>query len=246
MHVFANPARFLVIARPLTGWLGWGGGLMIAAALAWGLLVAPRDYLQGDSVRIMYVHVPAAWLGMGGWTGLAIASLTQLVWRHPLAAIAGRAIAAPGALFTAICLATGSLWGRPTWGTYWEWDGRMTSMLVLLFLYAGYMLLAEAESERGGEGRITAIFGLLGAINIPIIHYSVVWWNTLHQGQSISIVRGTSSIDASMLWPLLASAIGFSLLFGAIVLMRMRTMLARQKVEARLRRLATTGAEPAA
>jgi heme exporter protein C len=196
----------------------------------------PPDYLQGDSVRIMYVHVPAAWLGMGGWTGIAIASLMQLVWRHPLAGVAGRALAVPGALFTAICLVTGSLWGRPTWGTYWEWDGRMTSMLVLLFLYIGYIALADADRERGGEGRITAIFGLVGAINIPIIKYSVEWWNTLHQGQSISVAR--LQHRPSMLWPLLISALGFSLLFGAIVLMRMRAELARQKVEARLRRMA--------
>ncbi len=238
MHVYANPARFLKIARPLTGLLGWSGVALIAVALAIGLFLAPRDYLQGESVRIIYVHVPAAWLGMAGWTGIAVASLMQLVWRHPLAAVAGRAIAVPGAVFAFVCLATGSLWGRPTWGTYWEWDGRMTSMLVLLFLYLGYIALAGAEKEKGGEGRITAIFGLVGAVNLPIIRYSVVWWNTLHQGQSIDIVEGRSSIDSSMLWPLLASALCFSLLFGAIVLMRMRAELARQKVEARMRRMA--------
>ena len=237
MHILANPARFLKIARPLTAWLGWGGALLIAAALAAGLFLAPQDYLQGDSVRIMYVHVPAAWLGMAGWTGIALAGLAQLVWRHPLAGVAGRAVAVPGAFFTAICLVTGSLWGRPTWGTYWEWDGRMTSMLVLLFLYIGYIALADAEREKGGEGRLTAIFGLVGAINIPIIRFSVEWWNTLHQGQSISFTGGGSTIDASMRWPLLASALGFSLLFGALVLMRMRAMLARQKVEARMRRM---------
>ena len=237
MHIYANPARFLKLARPLTMWLGWSGAALIAFALTSGLFLAPKHYLQGESVRIMYVHVPAAWLGMGGWTGIAIASLMQLIWRHPLAAVAGRAVAVPGALFTAICLVTGSLWGRPTWGTYWEWDGRMTSMLVLLFLYIGYIVLADADRERGGEGRITAIFGLIGAINIPIIKYSVEWWNTLHQGSSISVTRG-SSIDPSMLWPLLISTVGFSLLFAAIVLMRMRTMLARQKIEARLRRMA--------
>jgi heme exporter protein C len=236
MHIFANPARFLKIARPLTPWLGWGGGLLVVAALAWGLLVAPRDYLQGDSVRIMYVHVPAAWLGMAGWGGIAIASLMQLVWRHPLAGIAARAIALPGAVFTAICLATGSLWGRPTWGTWWEWDGRMTSMLVLLFLYIAFIALADAERDKGGEGRLAAIFGLVGAINLPIIHYSVLWWRTLHQGQSIGL--RSSSIDASMLWPLFASALGFSLMFGAVVLMRMRAALAQQKVESRLRRMA--------
>lgn len=238
MHIYANPARFLRIARPLTAWLGWAGVLLIAGALAVGLFVAPPERLQGESVRILYLHVPAAWLGMAGWTGIAVASLMQLVWRHPLAAVAGRAIAVPGAVFTFICLATGSLWGRPTWGTYWEWDGRMTSMLVLLFLYVGYIALAGAEKEKGGEGRITAIFGLVGAVNLPIIRYSVVWWNTLHQGQSIDMLRGRSSIDSSMLWPLLVSAIGFTLLFGAIVLMRMRAELARSKVEARMRRMA--------
>ena len=236
MHIFANPARFLRIARPLTPWLGWGGGALVAAALAIGLFVAPPDYLQGDSVRILYIHVPAAWLGMAGWAGIAAAGLMQLVWRHPLAAVAAGAIAVPGAVFTAICLATGSLWGRPTWGTWWEWDGRMTSMLVLLFLYIGFVALAAAERERGGDGRLAAIFGLVGAVNLPIIHYSVLWWRTLHQGQSIGL--GRSSMDGSMLWPLLASALGFSLLFGAIVLMRMRTALARQKLEARLRRMA--------
>ena len=236
MHIFANPARFLKIARPLTPVLGWGGAVLIVSALAVGLFVAPRDYLQGESVRIIYVHVPAAWLGMGGWTGLAIASFMQLVWRHPLAAVAARAIAVPGAVFAALCLVTGSLWGKPTWGTYWHWDARLTSMLILLFLYIAYIALDDAERERGGEGRIAAIFGLVGAINIPIIHYSVEYWNTLHQGQSISFLRASSTIDASMLWPLLVSAAGFSLLFGAIVLMRMRAALARQKVEARLRR----------
>ena len=151
---------------------------------AWspGLTLTPPDYLQGETVRILYIHVPAAWLGMAGWAGIAAASVSQLVWRHPLAAVAGRAIAPAGATFAAICLLTGSIWGRPTWGTWWEWDGRLTSMLVLFFLYLGYIALASAERERGGEGRIAAIFGLVGAINLPIIHYSVLWWRTLHQG----------------------------------------------------------------
>jgi heme exporter protein C len=177
---------------------------------------------------------------MGGWTGIAAASLMQLIWRHPLAAVAARAIAVPGAVFSAICLITGSLWGRPTWGTYWEWDGRMTSMLVLLFLYFGYIALAAAEKEKGGEGRISAIFGLVGAINIPIIRFSVEWWESVHQRASISLLEGRVSIDPSMLWPLLGSALGFTLLFAAIVLMRMRAELARNKVEARMRRMAAS------
>ena len=236
MHIFANPNRFLGFARPLTPWLGWSGALLVAIAVGAGLFVTPRDYLQGESVRIMYVHVPAAWLGMAGWSGLALASLMQIVWRHPLAAVAARAVAVPGALFTAICLATGSIWGRPTWGTWWEWDGRLTSMLVLLFLYIAYIALAGASSERGGSSRVAAIFGLVGAVNLPIIHYSVLWWRTLHQGQSITL-KG-STIDGSILWPLPVALLGFTLLFAAIVLMRMRAMLAQGKVEARLRRMA--------
>ena len=238
MHALANPARFLRIARPASTILVLAGLALAASGMVAGLTLTPPDYLQGETVRILYVHVPAAWLGMAGWAGIAVASAMQLVWRHPLAAVAARALAVPGAVFAALCLVTGSLWGRPTWGTYWEWDGRMTSMLVLLFLYLAYIALANADRERGGEGRVTAIFGLVGAVNLPIIHYSVVWWNTLHQGQSISFVRASSSIDGSMLWPLLVSALGFNLLFAAIVLMRMRTELARNKVAARMRRLA--------
>ena len=236
MHRFANPARFLKIARPATAWLLLFGLALTAIALFGGLALTPPDYLQGETVRIMYVHVPAAWLGMAGWAGIAAAAVAQLVWRHPLAAVAGRALAPAGATFAAICLVTGSIWGRPTWGTWWEWDGRLTSMLILFFLYLGYIALAEAEKERGGEGRLAALFGLVGAINLPIIHYSELWWRTLHQGQSLSIEGST--IEFSILWPLLVAALGFTCLFGAAVLMRMRAELAQAKVEARMRRAA--------
>jgi heme exporter protein C len=238
MHRLANPARFLRIARvatPLT--LGLGAILTIAG-LYIGLFASPPDYQQGESVRIMYVHVPAAWLGSGGYLALAIASATALIWRHPLATIAARAIAPAGAAFTAICLMSGSLWGKPTWGTYWVWDARLTSMLVLLFLYLGYLALSASEGERGGERKGAALLAMVGAINLPVIKYSVEWWNTLHQGSSISFVRGKSNVAPEMLTPLLLSVAGFSLLFAAIVLMRMRAMLAEQRVEARSRRLA--------
>jgi heme exporter protein C len=235
MHAYANPARFLKLARPATGWLLWVGVALLSIGVAGGLFVTPPDYLQGESVRILYIHVPAAWLGMAGWAGIAIASLMQIVWRHPLSALAGRAVAPAGATFAAISLATGSIWGRPTWGPWWVWDGRLTSMLILLFLYLGYIALAAAERERGGDGRMAALFGLVGAINLPIIHYSVLWWRTLHQGQSISIAGG-SSIAPELLWPLPLTLFGFSFLFGAIVLMRMRAELALAKVDARLRR----------
>jgi len=237
MHGYANPARFLKIARPATRWLLAIGMLMVLAGAVGGLTLTPPDYLQGEMVRILYIHVPAAWLGMAGWAAIAAASISQLVWRHPLAAVAGRAIAPAGAMFAALCLATGSIWGRPTWGTWWEWDGRLTSMLILFFLYLGYIALASAERERGGEGLMAALFGLVGAINLPIIHYSVLWWRTLHQGQSISITEG-SSIAPGLLWPLPLTMLGFTAIFAAVALMRMRAELARQKLEARLRRSA--------
>src|SRR5678815_4039996 len=220
MHGYANPARFLKLARPATAWLLGIGALLLLAGIYGGLAVTPPDYLQGETVRILYIHVPAAWLGMAGWGAIAAASISQIVWRHPLAAIAGRAVAVPGAVFAGLCLATGSIWGRPTWGTRRQWDGRLTSMLILFFLYLGYIALGSAERERGGEGRITAIYGLVGAINLPIIHYSVLWWRTLHQGQSISMIGST--IDSSLLWPLPLTMIGVTCLFVAAALMRMR------------------------
>lgn len=236
MHNYANPKRFLSLAKWLMPLCLWGGLLLTGGSIAWGLTMVPADRLMGDSVRILFIHVPSAWLGMGGWAGLAIASAALLIWKHPLAAVAARAMALPGLVFTAICLATGSIWGRPTWGTWWVWDGRLTSMLVLLFLYAGYIALAQATAREGGSPKIAAIFGLVGAINIPIINRSVVWWNSLHQPPSITV--GQSAIDPVFLVPLLVATLGFALLFGAIVLMRMRALIAEQQVEARLRRRA--------
>lgn len=236
LHAFANPARFLKIARPLTPLLLWLGVALVALGCWAGLTQTPPDYLQGESVRILYIHVPAAWLGMGGWSGIAISSIAFLVWRHPLAAIAARAIALPGAVFTAICLLTGAIWGRPTWGTWWQWDGRLTSMLLLLFVYVGYLALSDADRERGGDGRVPALFGIAGSVLLPVIRYSVIWWNTLHQGPSIGLTR--SSIDSAILWPLPIMLAGFTCVFAAIVLMRMRTALALAKTEARMRRRA--------
>ncbi|MFC0589032.1 heme ABC transporter permease CcmC [Novosphingobium aquiterrae] len=237
MHGYANPARFLRLARLLTAPLLVGGLVIAGLSLAWGLFGAPAEALQGDSVRILFIHVPAAWLGMGGWSAIAVASLTELVWRHPLAGIAARAVALPGAVFAALCLVTGSLWGRPAWGTWWVWDGRLTSMLVLLFLYLAYIALADAATRDGqGQSRIPAIFGLVGAVNIPIIHFSVLWWNSLHQPPSIAM--GKSEMAAPFLLGLLAATVGFSLIFGGVVLARMRAILADQQAEARLRRRA--------
>lgn len=236
MHAFANPKRFLSLASWLTPLLLGSGLIVTAGALWWGLTQVPPDRLMGETVRILFIHVPAAWLGMGGWTAIAISSLVFLVWRHPLAALAARAAAVPGMVFTAICLATGSIWGRPTWGTWWVWDGRLTSMLVLLFLYAAYLALAQSAEREGASSRIPAIFGLVGAINIPIINRSVVWWNSLHQPPSITM--GKSAIALEFLWPLLIATIGFSLIFGGVVLARMRALLADIQADARLRRRA--------
>ncbi len=236
MHAFANPTRFLSLAKPLTVWLLVGGFLSVTIGACYGLFYAPADRLMGESVRIMYIHVPTVWLSMGGWTGIAVASIIQLAWRHPLAGVAARAIAVPGALFTALGLITGSIWARPTWGTWWVWDGRVTSVLILFFLYLAYIALANASGEKGGVSRVTAIFGIVGAINIPIINRSVIWWNSLHQKASITV--SGSSIDSAFLWPLGFTVMGFSLLFGAIVLMRMRVILAETKIEARLKRMA--------
>lgn len=236
MHGFANPKRFLSIARPLTPMLLAVGLVLAGGALAWGLTQAPAERLQGETVRILYVHVPAAWLGMAGWMVIAGASLAEIVWRHPLAGIAGRAAAVPGAFFTALCLASGSLWGRPAWGTWWEWDGRLTSMLVLLFLYLGYIALSGAVAREGASSRIAAIFGLVGVINVPVIHYSVLWWYSIHQAPSFSL--GGSAMAPEFRWPLFTALSGFTLLFGGIVLMRMRALLADAQAEARLRRRA--------
>ncbi|HZU65353.1 MAG TPA: heme ABC transporter permease CcmC [Novosphingobium sp.] len=250
MHGFANPARFLRMARWLMPLCLLAGLLLALPALAWGVGFGPADRLQGDSVRILYLHVPCAWLGMMGWSGIAVASFTEIVWRHPLAAVAARALALPGAVFTALCLVTGSLWGRPAWGTWWVWDGRLTSMLVLLFLYFAYMALAHAadDSQEGAPARLPAIFGLVGAVNLPIIHYSVLWWNSLHQPPSITaaVISGKSAMAADFLVPLLVGTLGFSLLFGGVVLARMRMLLANAQAEARLRRkamAATTSTE---
>lgn len=237
MHGFANPARFLRIARWLMPVCMAAGIVITSLALYWGLFHAPPERLQGESVRIIFLHVPAAWLGMAGWMGIAAASFAELVWRHPLAAIAARACAMPGAVFTAICLVTGSLWGRPAWGTWWVWDGRLTSMLVLLFLYFGWMALTQASAAASsGHARAPAIFGLVGAVNIPIIHYSVIWWNSQHQPPSITV--GKSAMDAAFLWPLMIAMLGFTLVFAGVTLARMRAILADQQAEARLRRKA--------
>ncbi len=239
-HALANPLRFQQLAARLTPWILMAAFLLLGAGLGMGLFASPDDYLQGSSVRIMYVHVPSAWVALGGYLGMAVAALSARIWRHPLADLAVRAIAPVGATYSAICLATGSIWGRPTWGTWWVWDGRLTSMLMLLLLYLGVIALIHLHDDRAKGTKMAGYLAIVGTINLPIIKYSVEWWNTLHQPASIRL--SGSSIHPEMLWPLMLSAAGFLLLFAGIVLMRMRILIAEQRLEARnLRRLARAG-----
>jgi heme exporter protein C len=193
--------------------------------------VAPPDYQQGETVRIMFIHVPAAWLAMFGYTLIAIAALGTLIWRHPLADVAAKTAAPIGATFCFVALVTGSLWGKPMWGTYWVWDARLTSMLVLFLLYLGLIALWQAIEEPGRAGRAAAILALVGVINIPIIKFSVDWWNTLHQPASI-VRPGGPSIDPAMLWPLLVMALAFTLLFVLLHLIAMRAEIFRRRARA--------------
>ena len=229
LHRFANPGRFLRVAARVQPWLTWPGLLLTAGGLAWGLLLSPADWQQGDSVRIMYVHVPAAWLASAGYFGLALASLASLVWRHPLADLAAAEIGPVGAGFTALCLATGSLWGKPMWGTWWVWDARLTSVLVLFFLYLGHIALIRAFDDPVRGARAGAILALVGAVNLPIIKFSVDWWNTLHQGSTIKLT-GAPGLHVGMLWPLLACALGFTLAFAAIVVARTRAAVMERRI----------------
>jgi heme exporter protein C len=236
LHALANPLRFQRFAVAVTPWLLALGLGFLAVGLFRGLFLAPPDYLQGEAVRILYVHVPAAWFALGGYLGMAIAALSARIWRHPLADLSVRAIAPVGATFAAICLITGSIWGRPTWGTWWVWDGRLTSMLVLFLLYLGVIALAHLHEDRARGLKMAGLLAIIGTVNLPIIKFSVEWWNTLHQPASIRL--SGSSIHPDMLAPLMLSAIGFLLLFTGIVLIRMRTLIAEQRLEMRAARRA--------
>jgi heme exporter protein C len=221
---FANPARFMRFSAAALPWCGWSAAGVLVVGLWFALVVAPPDYQQSETVRIMYIHVPAAWMALAIYLFVAIASAVGLVWRHPLAEIAAAAAAPIGAGFTVVCLATGSLWGRPMWGTWWVWDARLTSVLVLLFLYLGYIALVNAFDEPGRGARAGSVLALVGVVNLPIVKFSVDWWNTLHQPASV-VRLGGPRIDVAMLIPLLVMAAGFALAFLALAMLRMRTAL---------------------
>ncbi len=233
LHRFANPGRFLRIAARLQPWLTWPALVLTVVGLGWGLLFAPADWQQGDAVRIMYIHVPAAILAETGYAALAAASLASLVWRHPLADLAAVEIGPVGAAVTALCLATGSLWGKPMWGTWWVWDARLTSVLVLFFLYIGHVMLVRAFDDPQRGYRAGAILALIGAVDLPIIKYSVNWWNTLHQPASITLT-GAPTMATSMLLPLGVSALGLSLGFGAVLNARLRAAVMERRTRALL------------
>ena len=224
----ANPSRFLALSGRALPWLT---AATVCAFIVGGVQTyfSPDDYQQGATVKIMFIHVPAAWLGVFVWVLMSIAALGTLVWRHPLADVAARAAAPIGAAFTLMCLLTGSLWGRPMWGTYWVWDARLTSELILLLLYLGVIALWRTVEDPSRAARAVAILTLVGAIDLPIIKFSVDWWNTLHQGTSVFRLGG-STIDPSILVPLLAMTVAFTLLFVTLLLAAMRNEILRRRV----------------
>lgn len=213
----ANPVRFQRFARYASPIFGALTIIALGIGLYLALIASPAERDQGDAVRIMYVHVPAAWCAMAAYTGLAIASLVSFVWRHPLADSAAKACAAPGATMTFLTLATGSLWGKPIWNTWWEWDGRMTSVLVLLFIYLAYLAIWATIEDKKRAARLASIFAMVGWINIPIIKYSVEWWNSLHQPASISKI-GSPSLPGDIIAPLLMMAFAYTCLLAWLVI----------------------------
>ncbi len=229
MHRFANPARFLRIAAAVLPWSAGLAAVLLGLGLYLALVGSPPDDLQGEAVRIMYVHVPAAWMGLMVYASMAVASAAGLVWRHPLAELYTKAVAPLGAGFTALCLITGSLWGRPMWGTWWVWDARLTSVLILFFLYLGYLALVNAFDDPARGLKSGAILVLVGVVNLPIIKFSVDWWNTLHQPASVSRA-GVPRVDPSMLAPLLVMAAAFMAYFVTLALLRTRAEIVERKI----------------
>lgn len=230
IYRLASPVYFYDLVGRALPWLFAAALLLFVIGLVWGLAYAPADYQQGDSFRIIYIHVPAAAYSMGVYVSMAIAGAIGLIWRIKVAAMVSKSCAPVGAAFTFLALATGSLWGRPMWGTWWEWDARLTSELILLFLYLGYIALQEAIEDRDTAARAAALLALVGLVNIPIIHYSVEWWNTLHQGATI-FKMDKPSIAPEMLWPLLIMMAAFALLAAVAVFMGARNEVLERRLE---------------
>jgi heme exporter protein C len=228
-HRFASPPHFYRIAGTLSAWLLWPSVLLIAIGTYGGLVLAPPDYQQGDAFRIIYVHVPSAYLSTMIYALMAVASAIGLIWRIKLAHAVAASAAPIGASFTALALASGMLWGKPMWGAYWAWDPRLTSELILLFIYFGYISLRASFEDVNKADRASGVLAVVGVINLPIIHYSVIWWSSLHQGPTIKKL-GSPSIVGDMLWPLLMMILAFTLFFAAILLFRVKAeVLEREK-----------------
>lgn len=245
MLKYANPTRFMQLSEAVLPWLVGMTVVLFAVGLYWALFASPPDFRQGETVRIMYIHVPAAWLALMGYGLIAISSIGSLVWRHPLADVSAKAAAPIGAAFTLQALVTGSLWGKPMWGTYWQWDARMTSVLVLFFLYLGLIALWNAIDDHVKASRAAAILGIVGAINIPVIKFSVDWWKTLHQPASVFRLDGPT-LDPSLLWPLLVMALAYTALFFALHMMGMRNEILRRRVASlRMQVVESAGGMPA-
>lgn len=229
IHKYANPNKFLRISAPCVPWAAGITIVLLAIGLYLGLFSSPKDYQQGDTVRIMYIHVPAAWMAMFCYTSMAVAAAVGLIWKHPLADVSAKATAPIGACFTFLALLTGSLWGKPMWGTWWVWDARLTSVLVLFFLYLGYMALVNAFDDQQRGYKAANILALVGFVNVPIIKFSVDWWNTLHQPASV-VKMGGPAIDGSMLWPLLIMALAYKFFFIWVLLIRIRGEIVANKI----------------
>ncbi len=223
-HKFGSPPTFYRVTALLSPWL-FGAALLIGlVGMYWGLFVAPADYQQSDAYRIIFIHVPCAWMGLFAYIFMAANAFIALVWRIKISEILAMTSAPVGAFFTAITLATGSIWGKPMWGTWWTWDARLTSELVLLFLFLGVIGLYNAIEDRRQAARAAGFLALVGIVNVPIVHFSVSWWNTLHQGSTVRLL-GPSRIDSSMLWPLLLLALATHIWFFASVFARSRVSL---------------------
>jgi heme exporter protein C len=228
LHRFGSPPHVYRLAGRLAPWFAWPAGVLIALALYGGLVLAPPDYQQGDGFRIIYVHAPSAWMSLMVYTTMGAAAAIGLVWRMKVAHAVAASCAPVGASFTAAALVTGMLWGKPMWGTYWQWDPRLTSELILLFLFLGYMGLREAFDDAQRADRASAVLAIVGLVNVPIIHYSVEWWNSLHQAPSV-MKLDRPSMPASMLVPLLMMMLGFTLYFFAVLLVRLRGEVLRRE-----------------
>jgi heme exporter protein C len=231
LHKFASPPHAYRLAGRLAPWFGWPAFLLIVVGLYGGLVLAPADYQQGDAFRILYVHAPSAWMSMFIYATMAVAAAIGLIWRIKLAHAVAAASAPVGAWFTFVALTTGAVWGKPMWGTWWVWDARLTSELILLFLYVGLIALRASIDDRDRADRASAVLAIVGVVNLPIIHYSVYWWNTLHQGATITKL-GKPSITGETLWPLLTMMVAFTLYYGGVLMLRLRAEILRRERDA--------------